>query len=460
MSARLRHLWNLVLSSYWFVPGLMTLGSIALAIFVLGVDSGLDPEWFRNLGRLSQLFYTGGVDGGRELLSTIAGSMITVAGVVFSITIVALTLASSQFGPRVLANFMRDRANQIVLGTFLSTFLFCLLVLRTIRSEADEVSAVVPHLSITVAIGMSMASIGVLIFFIHHVATAIQAPNIVARIAGELGESIDNFFPEDTGREAPEPPESLLTYAPEAFERESAPVHATRDGYVDVIDMDDLLESASRRKLLYRVEFRPGHFVVRGSVLVRVWPGDQATPEVRHTILDAIAIGPRRTSVQDVEFSINQLVEIAVRALSPSTNDPFTAINCIDRLGAALCHLMRRRLPSPYRADAGGETRLVVSRPFTMEGFVDAAFHQIRQNATLHASVRIRLLETFTSAARCARRPDQLDLLVRHAELELRSAREYVTDASGREAVEQRHRAFVETVARVREELRRERTAG
>ncbi len=150
-------------------------------------------DWVDKLGWI----YTRGPDGARAVLSTIAGSMITVAGVVFSVTIVALSLASNQFGPRLLRNFMRDRGNQIVLGTFVATYLYCLLVMRTVQGM--DGSQFVPHLSVTVAILMAVASLGVLIYFIHHVAVSIQAPELIANVAHELHEAIDRLFPEELG---------------------------------------------------------------------------------------------------------------------------------------------------------------------------------------------------------------------------------------------------------------------
>ena len=176
MRAQLLKYWDRIRSSFWFLPSLMACGAVALALATVALDGSVTDDWLQTLAWV----YTGGAEGASAVLETIAGSMITIAGVVFSLTLVALSLASSQFGPRLLRNFMRDTANQVVLGTFVATFLYCLLVLRTIR-RADEV-AFVPHLSVTLGVLFAIASLGVLIYFIHHVSVSIQADEIIARV--------------------------------------------------------------------------------------------------------------------------------------------------------------------------------------------------------------------------------------------------------------------------------------
>lgn len=176
-SARLANLWESLRTSYWFVPTLMTAGGVALSFASVHLDERVNYKWVRTVGWI----WAGGAEGARQVLSTIAGSMITVAGVAFSITIVALTLASNQFGPRLLRNFVRDAGNQIVLGTFIATFVYCLLVLRTVRGEDD--TEFVPYVSVTLGVAFALTSLGVLIYFIHHVAISIQAENLIASVA-------------------------------------------------------------------------------------------------------------------------------------------------------------------------------------------------------------------------------------------------------------------------------------
>ncbi len=409
--------------------------AIALAFATVALDEALSNQWLQARGWV----YTGGAEGASLVLGTIAGSMITIAGVVFSMTLVALSLASSQLGPRLLRNFMRDTANQMVLGTFIATFLYCLLVLRTIR-RVDEI-AFVPHLSVTIGVLFALASIGVLIYFIHHVSVSIQADEVVARVGNELIQVIDGLFPQQFGRGEPLPEaEACDARLPEAFEREARPVGATGDGYLQRIDADTLMSLAEQEDVLFRVERRPGHYVVMGSPLATVWPGDRVTEKLAARVNSAFVVGSQRTPVQDVEFAVLQLVEIAVRALSPGINDPFTAVACVDRLGSALCRLAEREMPSPYRFDGQGRLRMVAPA-VTFPGIVDAAFDQIRQSARSSAAVTIRLLETIAVIAAAAQRPEDRAALRRHAEMIARGAREELPEGEDRRAVEARYEA-------------------
>jgi uncharacterized membrane protein len=412
-------------------------GAVALAFATVALDEAVADELLQTLGWA----YTGGAVGASLVLGTIAGSMITIAGVVFSMTLVALSLASSQLGPRLLRNFMRDTTNQAVLGTFVATFVYCLLVLRTVR-RAEE-TLFVPHLSVTIGVLFALASLGVLIYFIHHVSVSIQADEVVARIGKELIEGIDRLFPEQKGRgptrPATESSAAALSSAglPASFDREARPVAADGDSYVQVIDADALMTLATQEDVLLRVERRPGQYVVAGRPLVMVWPGDRVTEELAARVNSTFALGNQRTSAQDLEFGVNQLVEIAVRALSPGINDPFTAVACVDRLGSALYRLARRDMPSPYRFDEQHRLR-VVAAPVSFAGMVDAALNQIRQSARSNAAVTIRLLETIAVIAGAAYRPQDRAALRRHAEMIARGAREGLPEVEDRHTVEER----------------------
>ncbi|RPH92847.1 MAG: DUF2254 domain-containing protein, partial [Lysobacterales bacterium] len=344
------------------------------------------------------------------------------AGTVFSLTLVALSLASTQLGPGLLRNFMRDTSNRVVLGTFVATFLYCLLVLRTIR-RADEL-AFVPHLSVSIAILLGIASLGVLIYFIHHVSLSIQTPEVVARVGRDLIRGIDRLFPGRLGQ--PEPQDAALSSAPglpEAFAREAHAVGAGEDGYLQRVDADALIALAEREDLLMRLERRPGQYLVKGHALLTVWPGERVGDELADKLRAAFALGHQRTAVQDVEFPIIQLVEIAVRALSPGVNDPFTAIACVDRLGSGLCRLAQRDMPSARRFDPQGRLRLVAPGP-SFVSLLDTAFNQIRQNARANPAVLIRLLESITQVASVVHRAADRAALARHAAMLARAARQ------------------------------------
>jgi uncharacterized membrane protein len=429
MKSHVSRYWDDLRSSFWFLPSLMATGAVLLAFAGVALDRSISDEWLRT----HRWAYTGGAEGASAVLGTIAGSMITIAGVVFSLTLVALSLASSQFGPRLLRNFMRDTTNQVVLGTFVGTFLYCLLVLRTIR-RADEV-AFVPHLSVSLGVLFAIASLGVLIYFIHHVSVSIQADEIVGRVGDELLLGIDRLYPaQDGDRPAPERADIEL---PATFDREAVRVPAPDDGYLQLLDLESLVALGAEIDVVIRVARRPGQYAVQGSPLAMVWPPDRASERVRERVAAAFVLGPRRTPAQDIEFSVDQLVEIAARAMSPGVNDPFTAMTCVDRLGSAMCRLVRRELPSPYRWDGAHRLR-VVTQPVTFPELADAAFNQIRQYARSSAAVTMRLLDTLAGIAGVARRLEHRAALLRHAEMIVRGAREALPEIQDRHDVEAR----------------------
>ena len=422
-------------SSFWFLPAAMASGAMVLAFATVALET-LVTDWLTlNWG----LTFTGGAEGASSLLGAIAGSMITFAGVVFSMTLVALSLASSQLGPRLLRNFMRDTTTQMVLGTFVATFLYCLLVLRTIR-RAEE-TLFVPHLSVTLGVLLAVVSVGVLIYFIHHVSVSIQANEIVARVGKELIEEIEQLFPENIGRGAPriptEPPNADFL---DRFEREASPIGSTGDGYLQFIDGDALMALAMQEDVVIRVERRPGHYVVATRPLALVWPGNRVTDHLMDRVNCAFALGNQRTSGQDIEFAVNQLVEIAIRALSPGVNDPFTAMTCVDRLGSALCRLAQQDVPSPYRYDTQDQLR-VITPVFTFPDVTDAAFNQIRQYGRTSTAVTIRLLETIAEVAGSVHRSEDRIALLRHAKMIARGTGGGLPEDEDRQEVEKRFRS-------------------
>lgn len=429
--------WDRIGSSFWFIPISMATGAVTLAFVAVAYDPRV-TDWLRlTLGWT----FAGGAAGASTLMGTIAGSMITIAGVVFSMTLVALSLASSQFGPRLLRNFMRDTTTQVVLGTFIATFLYCLLVLRAIR-RAEEV-LFVPHLSVLLGVVLAVVSVGVLIYFIHHVSVTLQANEIVAQVSRELIEGIADLFPEQIGRGAPQipadPPDASFI---DAFDREACPVGATKDGYLQFIDSGALLALAMEEDVVLRLERAPGHYVAAERPLVLVWPGDRATDKLIAQIRSAFTVGNQRTPRQDIEFTINQLVEIAVRALSPGVNDPFTAIACVDHLGSALSRLAQREMPSPYRYDEQDQLRVITSA-VSFPVIAGVAFDQIRQYGCSSAAVTIRLLETIALVAEFAHRAEDRAALQRHAEMINRGASEGLSESDDRRVVREHYLAVI-----------------
>ncbi len=435
MMTTIRHWWEWVRTSYWFVPSQM----VVLAIVTAGVMIALDETRASRTDGWWALIYVGGPDGARTLLSTVAGSMMTVAGVAFSITIVALTLTSSQFGPRLLRNFMRDPGNQVVLGTFLATFTYCLLVLRAVRG--DESQGFVPYLALNVAIALALAGLGVLIYFIHHVSTSIQADRVVASVSGELNAAIDRLYPEPLEHESDEREPPAAARLPDAT-TEGRSILAARSGYVQAIDLDGLMRLAVNRNVLLSLKYRPGQFVTAGTVLAMGSPPDRVVDELAQEVNARHLLGVQRTLEQDVEFAIHQLVEIAVRALSPGVNDPFTAMTCLDWLGAGLCRILERRFPASALHDEEGALRLLVSRT-TVAGVLDAGFNQIRQCARENAAVTIRLLETLAVIASRARVENDRQAVLHHARMVESGSRDGLREERDRADVRQRVEAVL-----------------
>jgi uncharacterized membrane protein len=439
-NVKLSKLWDALHSSYWFIPTVMVVAAIALAFTMLWFDrtgqSAIEQWWW---------IYTGGADGARSLLEAVAGSMISISATAFSITIVALQLAASNFGPRLLRNFMQDTGNQIVLGTFIGTFIYCLLVLRTIHGEGNGYSQFVPQLSVTVGIVLAILGIGVLIYFIHHASTIIQASHVIQGVSNDLDQAIKRLFPEKMGHGEPERQRQLVTEIPVSFENQACPVRANDTGYLQVVDDEELMHIARKYNLLLHIKTRPGKFVVRGNNLVMALSEERFNnvktrrgKSLQKQINDAFILGNERTEQQDVEFPINQLVEIALRALSPAVNDPFTAIRCIDRLCSGLCNLVQRDFPSRYRYDKDNNLRVIVEL-ITFEELVDSAFNEIRQYARSDRIVTIHLIEAIGAIATYTDNSKYHAVLQRHADTILQSALQALPDEQDRQEVQKRY---------------------
>ncbi|TWT73768.1 hypothetical protein Pla123a_36620 [Posidoniimonas polymericola] len=413
MNAYLLNLWDKARNSYWLVPGLIALGSLCLSYLMPLVDSAVGeanielPEWVRTT-----------TDTARATLSAMGGAMITVTGTVFSITIVTLSLTSQQFGPRLLRRFMHDLPTQITLGVFLSTSLYCLLLLRVVESREDGLVA--PHISISVAVAFTVLSMMMLIVYIHHVAVLIQAPNVVASVARDLDSAIDRMFPERLGEEE-DPPNHGDESPPES---EGIVLFSHQEGYMQALAAEDLMSWARAEDLIVRLQERPGSFVVRDAPVAEVWRrglSDQSRDDLEQHFNSLFIVGERRTPRQDVECAVDELAEVAVRALSPGVNDPFTAATCVDRLGASLARFAERRVPDAYRYDDDGVLR-VITRPIDLGNMLEAAFNQIRQYSRDSVAVTIRLLESLEIVASRASTPDDTAAVRAHAEMIVRGS--------------------------------------
>lgn len=407
----LRQLWYDVRSSFWFVPALMLAAAIVLALVLIDIDTRLSGDFFARWPRL----FGAGAEGARALLGTIAGGVISVAGVVFSITLVALSLASSQYTSRVLRHFMRDPANEFVLGSFVGIFAYCLVVLRTIRG-ADE-GGFVPALAVLVGLLLGLAGIAVLVFFIHHISASIQASQILATVADETVRVIDRLFPTEAGPATDDTDAPVPMAAGHVWH----PVRAERTGYIEQVDVQALLVLAVGHGGVVRLEHGIGGFVVEGTAIASLLAARAPTDADVARLRACFSVGRARTLDQDVAFGIRQLADVALKALSPGINDSTTAEMCLDRLGEILLRLADRPIAGQRRG-ADGRLRLVGCGP-TYESLANEGLDPVRQNAAGNAPVLTRLFVVLRTVGAHTRLPGRRRVLLGHAQAAAELAR-------------------------------------
>jgi uncharacterized membrane protein len=423
-------------TSLWFVPAIEVIGAIGL--FVL--TTLLDHAAFHGDFRIPDWVISGTADAAREILTAIAAAVITVVGVVFSIILVTLTLASTQFGPRMLRNFIRDRGTQLTLGTFVATFVYSVLVL------VSTGSTFVPHIGVTVTLALTVADMAILIYFIHHTAVSIQLPQVIASIASDLAEAIEvqggsRKSPQEQGPSAIE----LLARSEQNGDVLLAPV----SGYLQFIKQQDLVRLAAAADAVICLEHRPGHFLVRGHRYATVWPAE-AAEAIRHKLGRAHVVGSHRTLTQDVSFGIDQLVEIAIRALSPAVNDPFTAMTCIDWLGDNLCKIVADWHPNRVHRDRLGYIRVISADP-AYDRLVQRAFEKIRQSSMGMPTIMIRELEALARIMAETKEPGQRRVLLEQAAMIDRACERSVPEADDRADVRRRYEAVITVESRLSE---------
>ncbi|MBV9838967.1 MAG: DUF2254 domain-containing protein [Solirubrobacterales bacterium] len=408
-------------TNLWLVPALEVLAALVLYL----ITHALDRAAYRGSLSLPSWVIFGTADAARQILTTLAAAVITVVGVVFSIMIVTLTLASTQFGPRMLRNFIRDRGTQFTLGTFVATFVYATLVLVSIGpgSHGDFV----PHLSITLAVALVAVSLGVLIYFIHHTATSIQLPQVIASIARDLSRAIDAESGATRVRlEAGPPVPELLA----RMQQGGGTVPAPESGYLQFVRHRTLVRLAAERGAVIRLLHRPGHFLVSGHPIATVWPAE-AAPAVTRELRRAHITGPNRTLAQDLAFAVDQLVEIAIRALSPAVNDTFTALTCIDWLGESLCKVTTRWHPLRVHRDSRGYVRVITAH-VSYTRLVQRAFEKIRQAGRGMPAVMIRQLEALTKIVHYTTSERQRSMLLEQGAMIFQASEESVPEPADR----------------------------
>jgi len=377
--SRLQLIWSRLRSSFWFLPSLIFAASIAVAVGLIEADNTGAQSWMEGWPRI----FGAGAAGARGMLSTIAGSMITIVGITFSMTLVTLALASSQYTSRILRNFMADRVTQIALGTFAGIYIYCLIVLRTIRGGENEF---VPSVAVSFGVLLAIGGIGILIYFIHHIASSIQASSIIAAVTEETLASIDRLLP----KKGDDAPQASPAQVPKSVALRWQPVYTDRIGYLQSVDTDALVAWAQANDAVVRMERGIGEFVAAGSVLVSFSSYTQSAGEHRGTFERAYNIDRYRTIDQDPGFGIRQIVDIALRALSPSVNDTTTAVMCVDYLSAILAHLTTRNFP-PVGRCKDGKLVLIAKHP-TFEFLLTESLDQIRGSGKGNPAILSRLV--------------------------------------------------------------------
>lgn len=386
---KLKEHWSNIQSSLWFVPSLIVLASIALAVGLIEASSPATERWLSQWPRL----FGAGADGARGMMSAIAGSMMSVVGVTFSMILVVLALASSQYTSRVLRNFMGDHVTQVVLGIFAGSFTYSLIVLRAIRGS-DE-GAFVPSLAVFFGFVLALGGVCALVFFIHHIASSIQASSIIASVAQETTATIDRLFPGTLGQGPSEDDDDQVPHAVSG--RNWCSVPACESGYIQHVNNTALLALARDRKTIVRMERGIGEFVVQNTPLASLALGAPPDHETIAALQAAFIISRHRTLEQDAAYGIRQIVDVALKALSPGINDRTTAVMCVDYLTAILARLASRQIPSAQRYEE--EELRVIARGPSFESLLALSFDQIRSSAKGDAALMFRLLDALQTLA-------------------------------------------------------------
>ena len=410
MIARLRALWLNVNASYWFFPSLFSIIAVALAFATVWLDNHGAADWLSKFAWLNPAR----PEGASNILTVIAGSMIGVASTVFSITIAAVAYASGNYGPRLLTNFMEDKGNQLSLGVFIATFVYAVMVLRVVRAEDEQALTLldaaatgapgfVPQLSLLVATGLMALSVAVLVYFLNHIPSSIRINTVLQGIGERLIRGIEARFPEgDNGTEPTKMPHG-------------EPVGARGAGYVQIIDFDSLEDVAKDHKVRLALAIRTGDFVHEGMTLVEIIDGtsDEGLVEA---IYECFSLGGMRTATQDLEFLIDELVEIALRALSPGINDPFTAITALHWLAAATAQIAKRNLERDPDQDDEEERRRLRPLPDDFEHFLSRGFGGIRASAAASALTSRQMLDSLANVALSTRSQHRRDAVYREGQ--------------------------------------------
>ena len=415
--------WYRTSQSFWFIPTIALVAAFVLSQGMVALDKSLPLDltspWFAWV-------YGVGIDGSRAMLGAIGTSMLAVAATAFSITISVVVTASSTYGPRLVGNFMADRGNQSVLGVFVATFVYSLLVLRTIRSKDEDLTAFVPHLAVNLAVLMAVADAALLVWFIHHISTSVRVETLAHGVRQNFRAVLERMHPKEA-------PDGVAQTGPLGLE--GAAVNAGDVGYIIDMDFTKLCEVARDSDAVIEVVPRVGDHILAHETLVRVSPEDKAE-DIADEVRRAVRIGNSRSEYQDIRYAEQQVLELAVRALSPGTNDPYTAVNAIEEVAAGVALAVARPSPGNTLLDDSSTVR-VRYKTVTIEEIVDLPFDQVRPYAMDHVMVLTALIDFAARVERSSIHPDIPERMHVQAEVLLEEFRSTQPTAHDLETVEQ-----------------------
>jgi uncharacterized membrane protein len=411
-----RYRWDRVKVSFWFAPVIMAIAAVLLAWLMYRVDTLVPDETLAN-----SRFVLAGTPGElRSALLNMAGTVLATAGVVFTLLTLPLSTVASQYGSRLLRVFLGDRTTQFVLGAFVGTFVYCVAAALSIPTTSVEQEA--PQVTATLGVYLMVATFGTLILLVQHVSTMLQAPNIAAAAGVELldvvranAEEVANENKGHAGSEtqlAPDAPGIPALLA----EAEGYAVRVGSGGYIQYISFQTVLGLAQKKELVVRLLHRPGSYVQSGAVVALVWPAARVDEQLESLFQRAFRLGNGRSPSQDVEYAVNQLAEMAVRAMSAAINDPFTAMTCLDRIGDGLVAFMRQGENTSHYYDPDGRLRLILE-PVTIDHLLNAAFDMLRHASCNNTSVLQHMLKVIDVVGREAKAPETREQLLRHVSL-------------------------------------------
>ena len=404
-----RHTWDQMSVNFLFIPGIMALGAVLLAWLMFWLDGQIPNEVLST----SRFIISGSVSELRGFLFGMATAVLTTAGVVFTLLTLPLSTVAAQYGSRLLRIFLGDRTTQFVLGMFVATFAYC--IFSAMGIPPADVRSNGPQLTTTIGLYLLVASFASLILLIQHISTMLQAPNIAAAAGAELLEVVRaTNLPETRGGEYQR--KTGRSQSDSMMEADAHPVRVSKSGYIQYVDPEYILPLIEKRDLVIRTVPRSGAFVRKGMVIALVWPADRVDNELDNEIRNAFHIGNQRTPTQDVEYAVNQLTEMAVRAMSPAINDPFTAMTCLDYIGDGLALFARQGVITPDIYDSQGRLRLVID-PVTFGELLSAAFDMLRHASCDNVSVLLHMLETIDVISQDTKSPDARQDLLRHVTL-------------------------------------------